>query len=100
MQRALLSFNGSEHRRTVAGLIRSLGLPSVAAATSGASPAQVRITVAWELAWYQWEVDLSHDGAPVTPLAKGDEVAELGEEDRHWNARANDQGELSLGSEA
>ncbi len=98
MQRAFLSFNASEHRRTVAGLMKSLGPPSVAAATNGATPAEVRITVAWELAWYQWDVDLSRDGAPIRQLAKGDEISELADSDRSWNGRANDEGELSLGS--
>src|SRR5687767_8786594 len=57
--RALDLFNASEHPRTVAGLARTLGVPHTGAATSGASAAEVVLTVAWELSWYQFNVDLS-----------------------------------------
>lgn len=97
MRRALEAFNESEHRRTVAGLLRSLGEPSVCVATSAHSPAEVRVTVAWELSWYQWEVDLDAGDTPVREFAKGAEPDELEERDRAWNARAIDDGELRLG---
>jgi hypothetical protein len=97
MRRAFERFNASEHRRMVAGLMRSLGSPSVSAVSSASSPAEVRITVAWELAWYQWEVDIAREGAPLRELAKGDEVGELPEDDRRWNAHANSEGELQVG---
>jgi hypothetical protein len=97
IRRAFECFNASSHRRTVSGLIRSLGGPWVSAVTSDATPAQVRITVAWELSWYQWEVDLTSDARPVRELARGDEVSELDEADRDWNAHAAEDGELRLG---
>jgi hypothetical protein len=99
IKRAFDSFNESDYRRTVAGLIRSLGPPRVSAMTSAASPAEVRITVAWELSWYQWEVDLAGDRLPVRELSKGDEVGQLDEEYRAWNAHATEDGELRLGAE-
>ena len=97
IRRAFERFNASSHRRTVSGLIRSLGGPWVSAVASDATPAQVRITVAWELSWYQWEVDLTSDARPVRELARGDEVSELDEADRDWNAHAAEDGELRLG---
>jgi hypothetical protein len=97
IRRAFDVFNASEHKRTVAGLIRSLGAPSVSAVTGGETPTEVRITVAWELAWYQWEVDLTNPGQAISAIAKGDEIAEIAEDDRHWNARANESGDLQLG---
>lgn len=97
IRRAFERFNASSHRRTVSGLIRSLGGPWVSAVSSDATPAQVRITVAWELSWYQWEVDLTSDARPVRELARGDEVSELDEADRDWNAHAAEDGELRLG---
>lgn len=100
MRRALEAFNSSEHRRTVAGLIRSLGSPSVCVATSARAPAEVRVTVAWELSWYQWEVDLDGGGETVRELAKGGEPGELTEADRAWNARAGEDGALRLGLRA
>lgn len=99
MRRAFQRFNASEQRRMVRGLIRSLGEPSVSALSSPSAPAEVRITVAWELAWYQWEVDIARDDAPLRELARGDEIGELSEGDRRWNGRANSEGELSVGLE-
>lgn len=97
IKRAFESFSESPFRRTVSGLIRSLGGPWVSAVTTADEPGLVRITVAWELSWYQWEVDLTADGHPVRELARGDEVSELDEADRVWNAHAAEDGELRFG---
>jgi hypothetical protein len=97
VRRAFERFNESSHRRTVSGLIRSLGGPWVSAVAREETPAVVTITVAWELSWYQWEVDLISEARPVRELARGDEVAELDEADRDWNAHAAEDGELRLG---
>ena len=97
IRRAFESFNASSHRRTIGGLIRSLGGPWVSAVARDETPAQVRITVAWELSWYQYEVDLTSESRPVRELARGDEVAELDEADRDWNAHASEDGELRVG---
>lgn len=96
LRRALEEFNGSEHRRTVAGLTRSLGEPKVSAVTPPDSPHDVRLTVAWDLSWYQWEVRLADEPARVRALAKGSEIEQLDEPDRSWNARASDDGRLQL----
>ena len=98
LRRALEEFNDSEHRRTVAGLTRSLGEPRVAAVTPVDAPHDVRLTVAWDLSWYQWEVRLADEPARVRSVAKGSEVEQLAESDRHWNARAGDDGRLQLAS--
>ena len=97
IRRALERFNSSEHRRTVAGLTRSLGNPRVAAITPAEAPDQVRLTVAWDLSWYQWEVELSEQETAVHSLGTGKEVSELGAADRAWNAWAGDDGRLQLG---
>jgi hypothetical protein len=98
LRRALEEFNESEHRRTVAGLTRSLGEPRVAAVMPVDAPHDVRLTVAWDLSWYQWEVRLADEPARVRSLAKGSEVEQLAESDRAWNARVGDDGRLRLGS--
>jgi hypothetical protein len=100
MRRAFESFNASEHRRMVAGLMRSLGTPWVSAVTEASTPGEVRITVAWELAWYQWEVDIAREGAQLRQIAKGDEISELPEADQAWNGRAGADGELRVGNES
>lgn len=98
IRRGFESFNASPHRKTVSGLIRSLGVPAVSAVSPDDSPGEVRITVAWELSWYQWEVDLTSDGLPVRELGHGNELSELDERDREWNAHAAEDGELRPGS--
>jgi hypothetical protein len=97
ISRALDHFNESEHKRTVRGLIRSLGGPYVCAVTSNDTPNEVRITVAWELSWYQYEVDLTSDGEAVRELERGDELGQLDAEDQAWNAHAAEDGELRPG---
>ena len=97
IKRAFESFNASEHRLTVRGLIRSLGGPYVCAVTTNDSPGEVRITIAWELSWYQYEVDLTADGEAVRELGRGQEFDELTPEDQAWNAHAAEDGELRTG---
>jgi hypothetical protein len=97
IRRALDRFNSTEHRRTVEGLTRSLGMPRVAAITPAEAPQQVRLTVAWDLSWYQWKVEFSGEQADVSTLRNGRELAELGAADRAWNARADEDGRLQLG---
>lgn len=96
IRRALDRFNRSEHRRTVEGLTRSLGNPRVAAVTPAEAPDQVRLTVAWELSWYQWKVEFTDGDTAVRALRNGKEVSELGPADRAWNARAGEDGRIQL----
>jgi hypothetical protein len=99
-ERALARFNESEAARTVAGLTRTLGEPWVSIGSAAGSPSELRITVAWELAWYQWGVDLADERRPVHQLGKGREVDELDGSARQWNASAGPGGRLSLGAPA
>jgi len=86
-------FNASEARRTVAGLIRSLGEPHASIQLAGRGRAKV--IVAWELSWYQWEIDPGEHGE-VREVRKGTEIDELSEAEREWNARVDDDGGLRL----
>jgi len=96
MQRALELFNGSEHPRTVGGVARSLGDPLVTVRPSATEGSVVGITVAWELSWYRYEVDLADEAAGVRVIAQGTELTELDEPDRSPNATADQRGELAL----
>ena len=80
IDRALDLFNESEHRRTVTGIIRALGTPHASASTSPVSAAQVLLTVAWELSWYQFVIDLSDGRDPVQVRNQGQELDELPEQ--------------------
>jgi hypothetical protein len=92
---AVAFFNASEASRTVAGLSRSLGSPRASVGAAAGSPSEVRITVAWELCWYQWAVDLAEERKAVRALGKGSEVAQLDGPARQWNASV-EGGALSI----
>ncbi len=98
LEAAVDRFNASEAARTVAGLTRSLGSPRASVGAAAGSPSEVRITVAWELCWYQWGVDLAEESRPAYPLGKGSEVEQLDRSARQWNATAAEGGQLALGS--
>ena len=53
--------------------------------------------MAWELSWYRYRIDLGDEGEPVTLLDKGQEIDELDEAQREWNAVANEDGQLGAG---
>ncbi len=89
-ERAVTRFNTSEAGRTVSGLTRTLGAPSVSVGDSAGAADEVRVTVAWELTWYQWAVDLGDELRPVYELSKGFEVDEIDAAARQWNASAHD----------
>ena len=98
ISRALEVFNTSEHPRTVAGIARTLGIPHASASTSKASAAEVLLTVAWELSWYQYGVDLSDGREPVRPRGQGQELSELPLEALDWNCTVDEQGRIELGA--
>lgn len=98
LERAVARFNDSEHSRTVAGLTRTLGPPSVSVGAAAGSPSEVRLTVAWELSWYQWGVDLGEPSMGVYEIDKGHEVSEIDAAARQWNAHIGDDGTLGLGA--
>jgi len=98
LERAVARFNASEAARTVAGLTRTLGEPRVSIGAAARSPSEVRVTVAWELGWYQWCVDVGDQPRPVCQLDKGDEIDQLDGSARQWNATTGEGGRLLLGA--
>jgi hypothetical protein len=94
VERALELFNGSEHQRTVAGLTRSLGYPWATAVPDSAAPSAVTVVVAWELSWYRYRIDLGDTSDPVALQEKGDELNDIDEALRRWNAGLDDEGRL------
>jgi hypothetical protein len=100
LERAVARFNSSDAARTVAGLVRTLGKPWVSIGAAAGSASQVRITVAWELGWYQWGVDLGDELRAVFQLGKGEEIDQLDGPARQWNASAGEGGRLVLGANA
>jgi hypothetical protein len=94
VERALELFNGSEHQRTVAGLTRTLGFPWATAVPDGSAPSAVTVIVAWELSWYRYRVDLGDTAEPVALQEKGDELNDIDEALRSWNAGLDEEGRL------
>ena len=100
LERAVVCFGESDAARTVVGLTRSLGRPSVSVGAAAGSPSEVRITVAWDLCWYQWGVDLGDDRRQVFQIDRGTELAQLDGSARQWNASAGEGGRIALGEPA
>lgn len=97
IERALELFNTSAHQRTTAGLARTLGTPWVTAAPDAAQPSLVTVVVAWELSWYRYQVDLGDELDPVVLVEKGEELDQIDESLRDWNASADAEGRLVAG---
>jgi hypothetical protein len=93
---AVETFNGSEHRRTIAGVARSLGAPAVSVLPSEARTSVVNVVVSWELCWYRYEVDLSEEVPTVQVADQGYELEELPAAERVPNAAADEYGGLTL----
>jgi len=97
VERALELFNGSSHQRTVAGLARTLGPPWVSAMPDPNQASAVSVLVAWELSWYRYRVDLGDEADPVMMLDKGEEIDQIDESLRGWNAELDDEGRVVAG---
>ncbi len=97
VERALEIFNLPDYRRTVGGLVRTLGPPWVTARPHEGSTGEVTVVVAWELSWYQFRIDLGDADEPVAVADKGHEVDEIDADLRRWNATATDDGALEAG---
>ena len=98
LERAVARFDESDAARTVAGLTRSLGRPSVSVGAAAGSSSEVRITVAWDLCWYQWGVDVGEGRRPVTEIARGEDVEQLDRSARHWNASLDEGARVVFGT--
>ncbi|HEX6583022.1 MAG TPA: hypothetical protein VF056_05410 [Thermoleophilaceae bacterium] len=100
VERALELFNGSGHQRTVAGLARTLGKPWISAMPDPAQASAVSVLVAWELSWYRYRVDLGDEADPVMMLDKGEELDQIEESLRAWNAVLDTDGRVVAGDVA
>ena len=86
-------FNSSPFRRTVAGIARSLGEPQASVLRLSGVNREAVITVAWDIAWYQYRV--SFDSIqPVRLAERGDELEDLDLAFRRWNAQMDEEGRI------
>src|SRR6266550_2292124 len=88
-------FNAGEHPRRIAGLMRSLGQPTVSVLPVDGVDGLVGVVVAWELCWYRYRIDVDAHGAGME-VVQGTELAELSREERAANAVADPLGVLAL----
>jgi len=84
---AVTRFNASDAARTVAGLARTLGEPRISVGAAAGTADAARITVAWDLTWYQWRVPAGEGEQAVAELARGTEIEQLDAAARQWNAK-------------
>jgi hypothetical protein len=86
-------FNSSAHRRTVAGVAKSLGAPKSSIVPLSGVSGEMIVTVAWEISWYQYRV--SPDAAqPVRLVERGHDLEELDTSFQEWNAHLANDGRL------
>ena len=57
----------------------------------------VSVLVAWELSWYRYRVDLGDEADPVMMLDKGEELDQIEESFRAWNAGLDQDGRVVAG---
>jgi predicted nucleic acid-binding Zn-ribbon protein len=77
---ALEAFNRSEHMERVVAIARSLGDPIVNVHCDGLElPRPVKITVVWDISWYEYVVrlDLLEHSVTVEETRRGDDPREL-----------------------
>lgn len=79
-------FNASDAVRTVDGISRSLGDPQASVVVLPGSNAEVVITLAWDISWYQYRVS-AEAAQPVRLADRGLEPGELDPVYTAWNAQ-------------
>ncbi len=86
-------FNASAYRRTIGGIVKSLGEPKASIVPLSGTTGELAVTVAWDLSWYQYRVspDL---GQPIRLEGRGHELDELEPAFVEWNAKVEDEGRL------
>ena len=85
-------FNASQYRRTVAGIAKSLGAPQASVVALSGVNAEVVVTVAWDISWYQYRV--TADASPVRLAERGHDPEELEGSFTDWNAHMEDDGRV------
>jgi hypothetical protein len=87
-------FNGSAFRRTVAGIAKSLGEPKASVVPLSGVNAEVVVTVAWDISWYQYRVT-PESGQPVRLAERGHDPRELESMFTSWNAKLTADGRIA-----
>jgi hypothetical protein len=86
-------FNGSDYRRTVGGIAKSLGEPKASIVARSGVTGELVVTVAWDISWYQYRVT-PDSGQQVRLAERGHELGQLDPGYQRWNARIEADGRL------
>jgi hypothetical protein len=86
-------FNASQYRRTVGGIGKSLGEPKVSVVVLSGVNAEVVVTVAWDISWYQYRVSLDSDN-PVRLEERGHDPGVLEGSITEWNSHMAEDGRI------
>ena len=87
-------FNASQYRRTVGGIAKSLGTPRVSVVVLSGVNAEVVLTVAWDISWYQYRVSPELEN-PVRLESRGHDPAGLESSFTGWNAHVTEDGRIA-----
>jgi hypothetical protein len=86
-------FNASQYRRTIGGIGKSLGTPRVSVTPLSGVNAEVVVTVAWDISWYQYRV-LPDSDNPVRLEERGHDPDQLESPFTEWNAHMEEDGRV------
>lgn len=86
-------FNATQFRRTIAGVARALGPPQVSIVPLSGVNAEVVLTFAWDITWYQYRV-APESGQPVRLSERGHDIADLEPSAQAWNAHVDEDGRV------
>jgi hypothetical protein len=86
-------FNESAFRRTIAGIAKSLGDPKASIVPLSGTNAEVVLTVAWDISWYQYRIT-PESGQPVRLAERGHDPRELETMFTGWNAKLTQDGRI------
>jgi len=87
-------FNESAFRRTIAGIAKSLGEPKASIVPLSGTNAEVVLTVAWDISWYQYRIT-PDSGQPVRLAERGHDPRELESMFTGWNAKLTQDGRIT-----
>ncbi len=86
-------FNATQFRRTIAGVAKALGEPQASITPLSGVNAEMVLTFAWDISWYQYRV--SPDSAQAVRVAeRGQDIADLEPGYQNWNATVTEDGRL------
>lgn len=86
-------FNESAYSRTIAGIAKSLGDARVSMIPLSGANAEIVLTIAWEISWYQYRI-IPESSQPVRLAERGHDVSELPQKFATWNASFDAQSRL------